>query len=294
MVRVRAGLIFVALWTAAIGACSAQTASADISNDEQVLRSSTDGNALERVAISLVRSGTPANLELLSRYLGDPAFLSRLDPPRGQETLHLGNVMDALGDHPTQQVADLCLTLAEDPAYVTVDERRIFLLQILAKVKPMSQRATDVFQAGNERGYFAFNAPLLTENASPRALGLFEIMMLDKDTPLESRVECLHVSVLPHRTELPILQTADRILARASERGLVTATVESLFDFRQTWFGVESGISGPPAWQTASPESLRFAAAVAARVLQRRDLPPLLRNKVERERGTIVSLLSAR
>jgi hypothetical protein len=54
---------------------------------------------------------------------------------------------------------------------------------------------------------------------------LFETMMLDKDTPLEDRVECLHVSVLPHRTELPVLQAADRILSRASERGIVAGTI---------------------------------------------------------------------
>ena len=116
--------------------------------------------------------------------------------------------------------------------------------------------------------------------------------MLDKETPLEARVECLHVSVLPHRTQLPILQAADRILSRASERGIISGTIESLFDFRQTWFGIESRISGPPAWQTASTDSLRFAAALAAKILQRRDLTPSLRDTVERERGTIVSLLS--
>jgi hypothetical protein len=294
MASMRAAVVFVALWTAACCVHAYQTASAGLSNAEQVLRSSTDGNALEGAAVSLARSGTSSNLELLSRFLRDPGFLSRLDSSQDLKTRHLGNVMAALAEHPTQQVADLCLTLAEDPVYVAVDDRESFLLEIIAKVKPMSQRAADVFQTANEQGYFAFNSRLLTENASPRALALFETMMLDIDTPVESRVECLHVSVLPHRTELRILKAADQIVSRASERGIVIGVTESVFDFQQKWFGIESGISGSPAWQTASSDSLRFAAALAAKTLQRRDLTASLHNKVEHERGTIVSLLSAR
>ena len=36
--------------------------------------------------------------------------------------------------------------------------------------------------------------PAVDRECSPRALALFETMMLDKETPLEARVECLHVS----------------------------------------------------------------------------------------------------
>lgn len=294
MARARTAAIFATVWMAAGCVYAYQTASGDLSNFEQVLRSSTDADALQRVAVSLADSGTSSNLELLGRFLRDPGFLGRLDPSPAGKTRHLSKVMAALSEHPSAQVADLCLTLAEDPAFVAVDDRESLLLEAIAKVKPMSERALEVFRNANDQGYFGFNARLLTANASPRALALFETMMLDKETPLEARVECLHVSVLPHRTELPILQAADRILSRASERGIISGTIESVFDFRQTWFGIESGISGSPAWQTASAESLRFAATLAAKVLQRRDLTPSLRNKVEGERGTIVSLLSAR
>jgi hypothetical protein len=292
--RVPAAVIFVALWTAAGRGYAYQAGSSGVSNAEQVLRSSTDADVLERTAISMARSPNSSELESLGRFLHDPEFMGRLDPLRNWQTVHLSKVMAALAEHPTPGVADLCVSLAEDPAFAAVDDRASFLLEILAKVKPMSQRAVEVFRDTNEQGYFAFNARLLAENASSRALALFETMMLDKDTPVESRVECLHVSVLPHRTELPILQAADQIVSRTSERGIVIGVTESVFDFQQTWFGIESGISGSPAWQTASPDSLRFAAALAAKVLQRRDLPASLHNKVEHERGTIVSLLSAR
>jgi hypothetical protein len=291
--RVRAAVFFVALWTAAGRGYAYQAASSEGSNAVQVLRSSTDAEVLQRTAISIARSGTAANLEVLGRLLHDPEFLRRLDPSPDFKTAHLSKVMAALAEHPTPQVADLCLSLAEDPAYIAVDDRQSFLLEIVAKVKPMSQRAADLFRNANEQGYFAFNARLLTENASPRALALFETMMLDRDEPLESRVECLHVSFVPHRTELPILQVADQIVARASERGLVLGVTESVFDFRQEWFGIESGIAGSPSWQTASPDSLRLAAAWAAKLLQRRDLTASLHKRVEQQRSTILSLLGA-
>jgi hypothetical protein len=292
-IRVRAALILVAFCTAAARVYPYQAPGSDVSNAEQVLRSSTDADVLERTAILLVHSATPGNLEVLGRFLHNAEFLGRLDPSPNWQTFHLSKLMAALAERPTPEVANLCISLAEDPAYVAVDDRESFLLGILADVKPMSQPAADVFRRANERGYLGFNARLLTENASPRALALFETMMLDKDTPLESRLECLHVAVLPHRTELPVLQAADQILSRASERGIVIGVIQSIFDFRQEWFGIESGVSGPPAWQTASADSLRFAAALAAKVLQRRDLTASLHNKVERERGTIVSLLGA-
>jgi hypothetical protein len=294
MRQVRGLYVLLLIASAAGIAAMSQVQNSPNSDPGKILQSSTDQDTLERAAISLAHSGTAGDLELLGQFLRDPQFLSRLDPLPDRQTLHLKSVMAALAERPTPQVANLCLRLAEDPAFMAVDDRTSFLLVILAKVKPMSQQTVDVFRDANERGYFGFNVRLLTANASPRALAQFETMMLDKDTPVESRVECLHVSVLPHRTELPILQAGDQIVSRASERGIIIGVIESVFDFRQTWFGIESKISGPPAWQTASPDSLRFAAALAAKVLQRRDLTASLHNKVEHERGTIVGLLSAR
>ncbi len=292
MIKMRAASIIVALWIAVGSVYAYQTASGELANAEQVLRSSTDGDALERAAITLAVSKKAAPIALLGQLLRDPSFLTRLDGADPSKT-HLSGVLQALAEHPTPQVIELFGSLAGDPAFGAGDERKIMLMELLARDKPMTEQTAAVLERSNEEGYFAFNARLLTENASPRALALFENMMLGKDTPLETRVECLHVSVLPRRTELPILQAADRIASRASERGIVIGVIQSVFDFRQEWFGIESGISGPPAWRTASPDSLRFAATLAAKVLQRHDLTASLRNKVEHERGTIQSLLGA-
>jgi hypothetical protein len=259
----------------------------------EVLKSSTDREALERAAITLARSGDAGDLALLGQLLRDREFLARLDDLNNVATLHLSRVIAALGEHPTQQVVDLCLTLAEDPVFLEND-RKSFVLELLASVKPMAERTAAVFQRSNDEGYFAFNALLLAGNGSPRALRLFESMMGDRAVAAEIRIECLHRSVLPRRTDPAILATADRILSRPSEGVIANAVVESAFDFRQQWFSIESGISAPPKWEDASTNALQRAAALANKALGRGDLNPILRGTVGKARENILRTLNGR
>ncbi len=284
----------VALSAAVAGAGGGQQASNQNSTPQEVLKSSIDRDELERAATSLARSGNANDLFLLGQLLRNPSFLARLDDLSGFQTRHLSRVMKALAEHPTPEVVELCLTLAEDPAFVAQGDRKSFVLELLAGIKPMSEKTAYVIQRSNEEGYFAFNARLLTNNRSPRALALFESMMLDTDVPAESRVQCLHVSIVPARRDPAILRTADHILSRTAERAIAEGVTESVFDFRQNWFGIESGISEPPSWRTAAIDALRSASALADKALARRDLHPRLRNTVQRARELIARALSAR
>jgi hypothetical protein len=261
------------------------------SGAREVLVSSTDRDALERAASALARSGDAASVAYLGQLLRDPAFLARLDDLSTLKTFHLGQVMSALAEHPTPPIVELCLALAEDPVFTAEGDRKSFALEILAAVKPMSERTAAVFQRANEEGYFGFNARLIAANGSPRALALFESMMLDKRQPVESRIECLHVGILPRRTEGAILAAADRVLSRTSESAIAGAVIESVFDFRQQWFGLESGIGRPPGWQAAPPSALRPALALADKALARRDLKPSLRQAVANSRAAIAQSL---
>jgi hypothetical protein len=271
-----------------------QHATVSASTTAEILKSSTDREALERTAVALARSDNPGDLTLLGQLLRERDFLARLDDLKNQKTRHLSRVIAALAEHPTPQTVEIALALAEDPVFVAEGDRKSFVLELLAKVRPMNERTAGVFQRSNEEGYFAFNARLLGENGSPRALALFESMMLDRQVPAESRIECLHVSIVPHRVELQMLRSADRILSRASERAIAAAVVESVFDFKQQWFNIESGISEPPPWQSASTESLRSALALAEKGLGRGNLSPALRGTVSRARDTIAKTLAVR
>jgi hypothetical protein len=245
-----------------------------------VLRSSADRRTLEQAACTLARSRDRQDLLLLGQLLRDHSFLARLDDLSDLKTAHLSRVMAALGEYPSPDVAELCVTLAGDPVFTAEGDRKSFLLEILAAVKPMSEQAVAVFRDSNEEGYFASNARLLAVNGSPRALALFTSMMLDKDVPAEIRVQCLHVGIVPHRMEAPMLQAVEAILSHARERAVVNAAVESVFDYRQQWFGLESGMMRPPEWQHAPAESRRLASHLADMALARPDLSAALRKAV--------------
>src|SRR5579863_9172335 len=95
-------LVF-AVWAAA-GILSCQP----VSQPSEVLRTSTDRDALERAAVALARSSNSADVALLGRYLRDHAFLARLDDLSSFPTHHLSQVMRALGEHPSPDVVKLC------------------------------------------------------------------------------------------------------------------------------------------------------------------------------------------
>jgi hypothetical protein len=259
----------------------------------QVLRTSSDPEALERAASALARSKDDRDLELLARLLRDDSFLKRLDKPGNPKAYHLGRVMAVLAEHPTERTAHLCLMLADDSIFLAEDARQIYLLETLAAVKPMSEPAAAVFRRTNEEGYFASNASLLAANGGPRALGLFESMMLQRNVPVERRIDCLHAAVVPRRTELPILRTCGRILSHTTERALAAGVIESVFEYKPEWFGLAVNSPTPPAWQSARPETLRFAFTLADQALGRREIDPKLRKKVAKTKEDIAQLLLA-
>src|SRR4051812_27996684 len=107
--------------TGSTGSC--QPASSARITTREVLKSSTNGDSLERAAIALVRAGDARDLALLGQFLRDREFLTRLDNPRSAPTSHLSRIIAALGERPTPQVAELCLTLAEDSVFVAEGDR---------------------------------------------------------------------------------------------------------------------------------------------------------------------------
>ena len=262
-----------------------------LSAAREVVRSSSNRAELEQAASALAASSDPRDLTLLGQLLRDRGFLGRLDDSEKLKTLHLGKVMETLSAHPSPQTAELCLTLANDPVFLAEEDRKSLLLVALAAVKPMSIRAVEVFQQTNDEGYFASNALLLAGNSSPRALTLFESMMLDHEVPIARRVDLLHACIVPRRTDLPILGAADQVLSRTSERALAAGVIESVFDYQPAWFGRTANIVTPPGWNSASPDSLRAALRLAEKAGARPGLNPSLREKVGHERATIARAL---
>lgn len=253
--------------------------------DLQVLRTSKDSNQLLEAAIQVVKSGDSADLSQLTGLLGSREFLGRLDALTSQATkfVRLQRLFAAIEAAPSPATEDLCLKLAADPNFTAEPVRLNYLLPALAAVKPMSEASAAVFRRTNAQGYFSVNAPVLTANGSALAIRLFEAMMLDRTIDAEVRVDAARVSIVPHRTELTVLRSIDRLLERKPELPLQIALLESVFDYRPgEWFGVSRTPPVPPGWETASPDARRFAAALGKRHANRTDLPATLRLTIQR------------
>ena len=246
-----------------------------------VLETSTEPAELEFAATELAQSDDPDALRQLGEFLSRRDFLARLDDlsEPGQKTMHLQTVMRPLIERPSPEVADLCLKLAEDPAFLEDDDRKTFLLQALARVTPMSAPAAEFFKSTNDEGYFASNAPLLASNSSPLALELFASMMSDREVPWERRVDLLHMSIVPNRTRLPILQMVAKLLAEDLEEPVAVGAIESVFDFHWQWFG--SHPPSPPAWRSAGDDVLRFVSNLGAQASRRPNLTEPLQQSVD-------------
>src|SRR5213594_242942 len=123
-----------------------------------VLESSIDPQDLELAAADLASSDDPEALEALGTFLRRGDFLERLDNPDDPagKTTHLRTVLLPLIEHPSPEVARLCLSIVDDPDWLAND-RKSFLLQALAAVVPMNAETVEAFRRANEEGYFAFN-----------------------------------------------------------------------------------------------------------------------------------------
>jgi hypothetical protein len=266
-----------------------------IADAVQKLRSSESRDELEAAAVALAQGDDPRFLDALAPFLGDPSFLARLDDLSDPQTklAHLRKVMSVLAKAPSPEVEAIGLSLADNEAFLAEEDRRLLILTTLAAVRPMSEAGSAVFEMANALGYFAINAPLLVKNGSPRALALFEEMMKDREVPADRRVDCLHTAVLPHRTDLPVLQMLDRLLSARLEPPVATGVIESLFDYRaREWFGHHPPL--PPPLRSAPREVLEFYLQLGRKALEQPGLNPRLRTVVEGVLRTVSALLARR
>jgi hypothetical protein len=247
------------------------------------LSSSSDRELLVKAAVTVATSGNSGALDQLQASLGRKEFLARLDDlsdPQ-QSMYHLRQVMLALESNPTPATERLCLALAADADFKAEPGRLSFLLAALSAGRPMSAEVSALFRRMNREGFFAWNAPLLVRNASPRALAVFEEMIFDKSVKVDERVDAVHRAVVPVRNSLEVLKSIERMLGRSPESAMEIALIESVFDYQQQrWFGRIANPPSPPPWDTSSVEVLAFVSEFGRRVENRTAVPDTLRQAV--------------
>jgi hypothetical protein len=232
-----------------------------------------DAHVLLLAASSLARHPDPDARALLLSFLRHREFLGRLDDVTspGDATRRLSRLFEVLRERPDDSVRDLCLALAREPAFVSLDDRNLMLLRTLAEVRPMDAATVDYFARMNRVDYGPINGPLLLHNASPNALSLFERMIADPEVDPADRVDTLHTGVLPVRSDPAIVDMCARLLEAGLPDAVNAGIVESLYDHRsREWFGPAIGPPSPPDWDSASSDVLARLVDLAPRA---RDAP---------------------
>lgn len=263
---------------------------------KNILDTSDDRERLESAAVALAASEDAAAVAELGNFLANAQSLAHLDDLASSSfrMSHLAQVFLALERHPTPAAADVCLRLLSEPAFLAEDDRKIYLLPALAAVRPMSDAAAQAFRDTNFQGYYNLNVRLLVKNGSPNALALFEEMIRDTDVPAERRVDAVHASILPRRTELPVLQTAERLLSGVGS-DVIIGVIESIFDNRsREWFGPARNPPAPPPWDESSDDVLEFVVTIADKAEKQLGLPTLLLETINNTVTYIREILAAR
>jgi hypothetical protein len=234
--------------------------------DRVVILGVASEEGLDVAATELAASDDPDAVDVLSEFLRRRDFLERLDPPESSDpTSRFRGVLAVLSERPGVNVARACLRLVDEPVYLEHD-RKGMVLEAMAAAVPMTPDVAAAFERANDEGYFGYNALLLAKNGSPVALELFRSMMRNTDAELEERIEFIHKGILPYRTRLATLQLVNAMLDDDLEAGAKTAAVEAVFDYKPEWFGKHGPT--PPAWRSASDETLEYLIELGRRALQ--------------------------
>ena len=269
----------------------------EIAVEVEILHSSAVRERIAEAACRIAASGAGGALGLLAAQLRTRDFLARLDAiddPR-EAVNNIRRVFEALERNPSEFTAKLCVILANDPEFSMLPVRLNYLLPALAAVRPMGEAAAAVFRRTNGEGYYSLNAPLLARNGSAAALGVFEEMILGGTIADDDKVYLLHHSVVPARTDFPLLEMCARLVNGQLPAVVAEAVVESVFDYRERpWYGNALRPPRPPSWESASSESLRFAGRWAHELLERGGLPAALLEAVRGSEALIAGILAGR
>ncbi|WP_437498401.1 hypothetical protein [Sorangium sp. So ce1099] len=253
----------------------------------EILARSDDRDELEQAATAIVASGDRHGLAELGALLAQGELLARLDAldVPSLKTRRLGRVMAAMERHPSAATERISLDLAASPGYLADPDRKAFVLRVLAAVRPMSEEAAALFREANAEGEFGLDAVLLADNGSPRALDLLGEMLVDREVPVARRIDCVRVTVYPHRAEAPMLELAGHLLAADLDDLEATAIAESIFeDDYSRWFPPGAVPPLPSPWEEAPDEALEQVLSLAGPAEKR---GALVGPTVERVRGIL-------
>jgi hypothetical protein len=268
----------------------------ELERHSAILDGSTNRGQVAASARALAASRDDNALLTLGQHLRSAAFLDRLDDT-SQPTSDIENLAFVFAEltlHPSPASARLCVMLYGEQDFAAIPVRLNFLLAALAAVVPMTEEGAQVFRQSSAEGFAEVNGPLLIQNQSSAALQVFEEIIAGDWVEPRVKVEIIHRSVLPKRTEIQVLATCIRLLDRPLADQVRSAIIETLYDYQPgVWFGPARNTPRPPLWESASNEVLRMFVSLAER-LERESMDDALQRAVRTTSARIQGILAAR
>jgi hypothetical protein len=220
-----------------------------------------DPREVVTIALKLARSASPADHQSLETNLRSRDFLARLDSAEEysdtRRRLRIARVLEALAANPTPSAANVLVNLTTVPEFLREARRVDFLIMYSADVRPAPPGLVAFWDKHSQPddGYTHLTIGTLTRNGTGPALALLERKLADKAHPDDDKQFWMRSYMLPHRNEVPLLLTVERLLSGSLPANLRPDLVEAIFDYHPDQWYSEAAVVLAPNRQMASPEA---------------------------------------
>ncbi|MFH1380120.1 MAG: hypothetical protein ABII23_07580, partial [bacterium] len=211
-------------------------------NPRNVLESSQDKEQLMQAAISLARSGQPADQKILLKFLQSSEFLLRLNSKkeygRSREFLLIGELLTELSQNRSPVAQDTLIKLTQSQEFVNEVSRIQLLIEAAASVYPAPADLIVFWEryAHPETDTVDLVIQALMTNANLPALQLFEKKMTDTAYSDNSKIYWMHYYIIPHRYNPGVLKTCEQLLQMNISEKLKQNLIETVFDYQPEWY----------------------------------------------------------
>jgi hypothetical protein len=247
-----------------------------------------DPREMIAAALKLARSPDPVGHDELLRLLRTPDYLLRLDSPdeyrQTGRRLRIARIVEALANNQASSARNVFLSLTESTVFTQAARRVDFLILYSPAFRP----APSVLVAFWDRysqpldGFTPFTIEALTKNGTEPALQLLERKFADPSHPDDDKLYWMRSFLLPHRNEVPLLQTVERLLDQTLPPHLRPDLVEAIFDYQPDQWYSEAAVVRPPNRLEMSPEAKALLMRIGTKALEHVSLTPAQQATVKR------------
>lgn len=228
-----------------------------------------DPREMVNIALTLARSANPSDHQHLETDLRSLDFLARLDSVKEyQDTrrrLRIARVLEALAANPAPSAVNVLVNLTANPEFLR-DARRVdFLIMYSAGVRPAPPGLVAFWDKYSQPddGYANLTIGTLTRNGTAPALALLERKLADKGHSDGDKRFWMRSYMLPHRNEVLLLLTVERLLSGSLPAHLQPDLVEAIFDYHPDQWYSEAAVVPAPSREAASPEAREVLRRIA-------------------------------